>query len=470
MKRIITIVLIIGGIMVTMNHCKKPEGKKAGEISDILFTGAPNEVVLMTLHPGHFHSSLIQKSMVPQVSQHAYVYAPEGSDVKRHLERIGNFNFRVDNPTNWKEHVYIGDDYLEKMVEERPGNVVVIAGNNAKKTTYIYKCVNNRLNVLADKPMVIFFEKYPELEKSFRVAEEKGVLLYDIMTERYEITAILQKRLALLPEIFGRMLKGTEENPAFVQHSVHHWFKYVVGEPIKRPPWFFDESKQGEAIVGVTTHLIDLIQWEAYPRQVLDQSDVKLLSASHWTTPLNIQQFQKVTGKDQWPSYLEKELKDGKLHVYSNGEINYTLKDMHARVRVEWHFHAPEGGGDTHYSIMRGSKCNLIIRQGERENYRTKLYIELTGDQDTSKFEEDLRQAVSNELDYDGLNVTKMGEKFWRVDIPNELREGHEAHFKHVMEQYLQYLQQGRLPAWETSYMLVKYYLTTQALKMARKQ
>ena len=470
MKRIITIVMIIGSIMSTMNHCKKPEGKNAGGVSDTLFTGVSNEVVLMTLQPGHFHSSLMQKTMVSQVSQHAYVYAPEGSDVKRHLERIENFNSREDNPTSWKEHVYTGDDYLEKMVEERPGNVVVIAGNNAKKTTYIHKCVNNQLNVLADKPMVIFPEKYPELEKSFRIAEEKGVLLYDIMTERYEITAILQKRLARLPEIFGRMLKGTEKNPAFVQHSVHHWFKYVAGEPIKRPPWFFDESKQGEAIVGVTTHLIDLIQWEAYPRQVLDQSDVKLFSASHWTTPLSIQQFQKVTGKDQWPSYLEKELIDGKLHVYSNGEINYTLKDMHAKVRVEWHFQAPEGGWDTHYSIMRGSKCNLIIRQGERENYQAKLYVELTGDQDPSSFEEYLRQAVSNELGYDDLNVTKMGEKFWRVDILDEQCEGHEAHFKHVMEQYLQYLQQGRLPAWETSYMLVKYYLTTQALKMARKQ
>ena len=57
-----------------------------------------------------------------------------------------------------------------------------------------------------------------------------------------------------------------------------------------------------------------------------------------------------------------------KLEVYSNGEMNYTIKGVHAKVSVIWNFQAPEGAGDTHYSIMRGTKCNLIIRQGQRRN------------------------------------------------------------------------------------------------------
>ena len=464
MKKLIFVVLIIGAILLTMNNCERPREAPATD-----FTGAENEVVLMTLDPGHFHASLVQKYRVPQVAPESYVYAPDGPDVQRHLDRIENFNTRDENPTNWEVNVYKGDDYLEKMIEEKPGNVVVLAGKNTEKTTYINECVSNGVNVLADKPMVIFPEKYSELEEAFEMAEEKGVFLYDIMTERNEITSILQKRLSHKPQIFGEMLEGSEEKPAFIQRSVHYWFKYVAGEPIQRPPWFFDETQRGEPITDVSTHLVDGIQWAVYPREIIDTNDVELLSASRWTTPLNFEQFQKVTRLDEWPSYLEEELEDGKLHVYSNGEMNYTLKDMHARVRVEWDYQALEGGGDSHYSLMRGSMGNLIIRQGEEQNYQPELYVELTGDVNPSDYEKTLQDVVRDELGYEGFGITKMEENAWRVDIPDRHREGHEAHFRSVMKQYLEYLQEGEIPDWETSYMRVKYYLTTQALEMARR-
>ena len=38
--------------------------------------------------------------------------------------------------------------------------------------------------------------------------------------------------------------------------------------------------------------------------------------------------------------------------------------------------HAPPGGGDTHYSVMRGTKCDLVIRQGADEKFMPTLYIE----------------------------------------------------------------------------------------------
>jgi predicted dehydrogenase len=41
------------------------------------------------------------------------------------------------------------------MVSEKAGNVVVMAGNNKKKTEYIKKAIDAGFNVLADKPMVI---------------------------------------------------------------------------------------------------------------------------------------------------------------------------------------------------------------------------------------------------------------------------------------------------------------------------
>ncbi len=63
---------------------------------------------------------------------------------------------------------------------------MVTAGNNAKKAEYILKTVEAGINVLADKPMIILPEEFPKLEKAFKVAQKNGVMLYDIMTERYE--------------------------------------------------------------------------------------------------------------------------------------------------------------------------------------------------------------------------------------------------------------------------------------------
>ena len=93
-----------------------------------------------------------------------------------------------ENPTGWKEEVDTSVNYLEKMLNAKPGNVVVISGNNKLKTEYIKKSVEAGLNVLADKPMAISRAGFDELKQAFAEAKEKNVLLYDIMTSRYEIT------------------------------------------------------------------------------------------------------------------------------------------------------------------------------------------------------------------------------------------------------------------------------------------
>ena len=94
------------------------------------------------------------------------------------------------------EKVYTGPDYLERMIADRAGNVVVIAGNNARKTEYIVRSIDAGLNVLADKPMVRTPDDLVKLRQAFRTAEQKHVLLYDIMTERNEVTTALQRELS----------------------------------------------------------------------------------------------------------------------------------------------------------------------------------------------------------------------------------------------------------------------------------
>jgi predicted dehydrogenase len=313
-------------------------------------------VRLITLDPGHFHAALVQKFMYDGVDPRVRVYAPGGEDLTDHLERIASFNTRPDQPTHWREEVYSGRDYLQKMLIERAGNVVVISGNNARKTEYMWRAIEAGMNVLADKPMVIQPADFPRLQQTFLIAQHKGVLLMDIMTERYEITNALQRALSQQPALFGELLHGTPENPAITKQSVHHFSKIVAGAPLKRPQWFFDVRQQGEGIVDVTTHLVDLVQWEAFPEQALQPADVTVLTARRWVTPISRAQFKQVTGAEHFPPQLQRDVFDGTLQVYSNGEFTYRLRGVHVRVSVQWNFEAPPGTGDTHYSVSAAAR------------------------------------------------------------------------------------------------------------------
>ena len=434
------------------------------------FTGAPGEVKLITLDPGHFHAALVQKVSYPQVSKDVYVYAPTGFDVNEHLKRIEGFNTRAENPTQWNEIVYTGSDYLEKMLAEKKGNVMIQAGNNGKKTEYIKKTLEAGINVLSDKPMAINSQNFKLLEECFDIAKQKNIMLYDIMTERNEITTMLQRELSTIPAIYGEQLKGSPEEPAIVKESVHHLFKLVDNKPLTRPVWYFDVTQQGEGIVDVTTHLVDLVQWEAFPEQVIDyKNDIELLDANRWTTSISPEEFKQVTGTEAYPDFLKKDVENDTLKVYCNGDILYKIKGVTAKVSVIWNYTFPKGGGDTHFSVMKGSKADLVIRQGKEQNYQPELFVEAVKGVDLAAYEKDLAASMEKvSAKYPGVALNKISDSVWQIEIPAKYRVGHEAHFGQVTEHFLQYLKDGKLPEWEVPNMLAKYYTTTSALDMAK--
>ncbi len=441
-------------------------------------------VQLITLDPGHFHAALVQKTMYGDVDSVVHVYAPPGPDVQLHLDRIKGYNTRSDKPTHWKEEIYTGNDFFEKMIAEKKGNVVVLAGNNQKKTEYILKSLQVGFNVLADKPMAINSEGFELLKKAFETAKSKNLLLYDIMTERFEITTILQRELSMIPEVFGTLEQGTADNPAVIMESGHCFYKYISGNVLTRPAWFMDASQQGEGIVDVTTHLVDLVQWECFPEQSLDYTkDIIVQTANRWPTEMTISQFKTITKLDNFPPYLEKnKLNDTTLQVYSNGNFSYQIKGVHAKVTVHWDYQTP-GGIDTHFSWIEGTKATLYIVQGPDQQYKPTLYIELRGDNpDTEKALMD--QIKKLQLKYPGIELKKERKKFdhgtidleklsiyrYEVIIPDKYKEGHEAHFARVTQNFLEYLKNRNMPAWEVPGMLAKYYITTKALELAKKK
>jgi len=121
-------------LLLTMSACQ-PYPKSPG------FTGADGEIKLITVAPGHFHAALLQKSALKQLNNHVQVYAPKGAELNAHLSLIKSYNTRSENPTSWNEEVYEGDDFFEKMLREKKGNVVVLAGNQqAQDKLYLAVC------------------------------------------------------------------------------------------------------------------------------------------------------------------------------------------------------------------------------------------------------------------------------------------------------------------------------------------
>ncbi|MEO8333743.1 MAG: putative oxidoreductase C-terminal domain-containing protein [bacterium] len=424
---------------------------------------------LITLDPGHFHASLVQKFMSPDIDSVVHVYAPAGDDLAQHLARIAAFNTRADQPTHWKEVVYSGPDYFQKMLAQRAGNIVVIAGNNAQKTDDIARAIDAGLNVFGDKPMVVTPKDLGKLRQAFRNAESKKVLLYDIMTERNEITNTLQRELSMSTALFGALQKGTPDDPAIRMESVHFLSKVVAGIPLRRPQWFFDVRQEGEGLQDVGTHLVDLVQWEAFPNRTLRESDVVVSSSRRWPTPITPSQFKLVTGAEHYPSYLAADVKDGVLQYYCNGEMSYRIRGVHARVAATWDFAAPPGSGDTHHSVFRGTKATLEIRQGAALKNKPTLYITRAPSVSDTAFTSAVNaEMASLQSRYPGV-ATRRDRDAFVVTVPARYDVGHEAHFGQVTAQLLDALKVGKLPEWEVPNMLVKYATLMRAYALSHK-
>jgi len=462
-KQIVTSLLVLSMMNNACNTGQKEQEKETADSTEAA-------IKLITLDPGHFHAALVQKSMSPGIDSVVHVYAPDGPELQAQLRFIDQYNTRTEAPTHWQEDVYKGPDFLEKMVQEKKGNVVVMAGNNHRKTEYIQQAVAAGMNVLADKPMAISSEGFATLQKTFEDAKAKKVLLYDIMTERSEITNTLQGELSRIHDVFGELQPGTEKEPGVVMESVHNFYKYVSGKALTRPAWFFDPAQQGDAIVDVGTHLVDLVQWECFPEVVLDyKKDIQLQGARNWPTPITLSQFRTITGLDSFPDFLQPFAKDTVLNVHANGEARYTLKGVHVKVTALWQYAGPEGSGDTHYSMLRGANSNLVIRQGKDEKFEPTLYVEAAGKTKAADLEKNLQAALKQlESKYPGLSLEKSKQGF-KIVIPAKYKVGHEAHFAQVLQRYMEYLKGGSLPDWEVPGMIAKYYTTTKALEMSGK-
>ena len=418
---------------------------------------AADQVKLIVLDPGHFHAALVQKDMYPGIEAAVSVYAPMSPDVVDYLNRIALFNTRKENPTAWKIELHAGPDFFERMLKEHPGNVVILTGRNRPKMDRIEASIHAGLNVLADKPWIITSRDLPRLERVLHQAQEKKLVAYDIMTERFEITSILQKDLVNDEGIFGKLVSGTDAEPAVTARSVHHLMKVVAGVPLRRPVWFFDVNEYGDGLADVGTHVVDLVQWTAFPRDSIDyKKDIRILNARRWPTVISKSDFERVTGEPQFPASLAAHVKDGKLEYECNNAIRYTVRGAHLALDVRWNWESADG--DIYEASFRGTKSRIDLRQGAVQRFVPELYVV---SQDASVFAGLDRWATAMQKSYPGLGV-EHHDKEARVVIPQKFRVGHEDHFGQVTNIFFDYLKNpASMPDWELSNMMVKYFVTT---------
>ncbi len=419
-----------------------------------------SEIRFLTLDPGHFHAALVQKEMYPGVTSRSAVYAPLSPDLIAHLNRINQFNSRAENPTAWELDVHCSADYLGEMVRDKPGDVVVLSGRNRRKIDLIVASVDAGLHVLADKPWIINSADMGKLEATLAKAESAGLIAYDIMTERFEITSILQRELVNEADVFGEIESGTADEPGVYMESVHHIMKLVAGVPLQRPPWFFDIVEQGEGLSDVGTHLVDLVQWTLFPDEAIHHHrDLSIVGAKRWPTVMSVRDYKRVTGDTQLPEYLA----DG--NYFCNNQVTYAVKGVHVKLDVHWSYQAPEGAGDKHYAAYRGTRASVEVRQGAEENFRPELYVVPRRD----GVEAALKAKVAAlQAEYPGVGLEGVGDAV-RVTIPDEYRVGHEAHFAQVTRQFFRYLSgEDTMPGWETPNMLAKYLVTTRGVEVSQ--
>ncbi|MDE6831234.1 MAG: Gfo/Idh/MocA family oxidoreductase, partial [Muribaculaceae bacterium] len=292
----------------------------------------PTTHVLAVVDPGHFHAALVTKSPVSALADTIHLYAPEGPEVRQYLGFIDSYNSRSDNPTSWTVDSCISPDFLQAFMADSVADIVVLAGNNRNKTDYILEAIRAGKNVLADKPMAIDAAGFEKLVEAYRLADEKGLVIRELMTERYDTLNIFARQM-LNSGYIGTPLCDSVI-PTVEMTSVHHFFKEVSGSPLKRPEWYYDVEQQGEGIADVTTHLIDLIMWQCFPNETIDwQKDIEVIDATHTPTIITPEEYFRSTGATI----------SEPISVYANGNILARIKDILVSLNVRWDFEAPVG-------------------------------------------------------------------------------------------------------------------------------
>ena len=265
--------------------------------------------------------------------------------------------------------------------------------------------------------------------------------------------------------MFGEYRRDGND-PAIYFKSVHHLYKIVNNRPLVRPDWFFDTGIQGEGMTDVTTHLVDLAQWMTSDGSPFDyQRDVVLEAAQQWPTAVPLDIYSQITGLDAFPAAVRGHVEDGALQYLCNAGIAYRLRNIPVQIESLWDLKVPDGGGDTHYAVLRGARADLVVDQGPDTGYLTQLTVRPL--RNSAAFKRSLDSAVADlQSEFPGIGCEPDGAAY-RIAIPDALRTGHESHFGEVLQQFLGYIEAGKWPPQLGPDIVTKYTVLVRAKQLS---
>jgi len=412
---------------------------------------------LLFLDPGHFHAALTLRIAHPRVSDEVVVHAPEGPELRDFLGLVARFNARSSAPTRWRPVVITSADPLARLVAERRGDVVVLAGRNGGKARTIRRLHEAGLHVLADKPWLVDHADLEHVQASLA----GWPLAMEIMTGRHDVAAGLLKRLVDTTDVFGTFRDG---DAAIELDSVHHLAKLVDGAPLRRPWWFFDVRVQGSGAVDIPTHLVDQTQW-LVERDGIGAAEIpKLLSARVWATLVPLDMFRAITGESEVPGALAPLVRDDTLRYACNARLEYCIGGVTARASARWDLAPPPGGGDTSRIVAHGTRADVGLEQGAHTGYRRRLFVETRDDHAARAL---IDTVAAWQRDLPGVAVERAGGARFDVTVPPALDAGHESHFAQVLDTFLGAIDDRAWPTARSERTRAKYTLLAEAAAVA---
>jgi predicted dehydrogenase len=419
---------------------------------------------LMFLEPGHFHAALTLRERHPLVADEVVVYVREGPEdagggreVVEFLDLLEAFNRRPQRPTRWRPVVRAGPEPLTRLLDERPGDAVILAGRNDRKMALARRLHDGGLHVLADKPWITGASALLDV----RHVLSGGARIVEMMTGRHAATSSVAERLVREPAIFGGFDTGGDEPPIRLA-SVHHLEKSVNGAPLRRPPWFFDVRVQGDGLADIPTHLVDQAQRLVGAHGAGTDRQAELLTARRWSTPVPRELFTRVTGLADFPADLRADVENDVLAYAGNAELSFRLRGVDVHLTTRWDLTEPAGGGDAHSATVTGTDARLRVEQGPDTAFQRRLVVEPRGN--GSRLGAALQRALTAwQPDYPGLAAVAAPEGF-EIEIPAGPGTGHEGQFPLVLDEFLRTIDGGRWPDERAADTLAKYELLARAL------
>lgn len=430
---------------------------------------------LMFLAPGHFHAALTLRERHPLVGDEIAVYASEEAEVREFLDLVASFNLRPERPTAWRPVLRVGGDPLARLLAERPGDLVILAGRNDRKLGWIRRLHDAGLPVLADKPWMAGGAALADL----RHVLAGPPLAMEMMTGRHEITMAVERMLVAAPDVFGGF--APDGGAAITFESAHHLEKRVNGAPLRRPPWYFDVTTQGDGLEDIPTHLVDHAQQlvshagrsahgpggSGRPSDDAATSlPLQIVAARCWPTMVPRELFARVTGLADFPTALADLVGDHGLEYFANAQLAFRCGGVLVETSTRWELTEPPGAGDAHWAHLRGTRADIHVEQSAATGWRRRLLV--TPRRDPTATEEALRRCLADgEPKLPGLGVTRSPDG-WELSIPPALRTPHESQFPRVLDEFLGYVERGEWPARRAADTRGKYELLAEARVLAK--